>query len=524
MKNMAKGARLTSNRALTKRFGFKIFNKTLIPRLIIFVAIVAISGAATGCSLIPSSLSLPSETQAVLSGSGITFSNGYGITVLSQTVKGREIDLEVTTTAVQGTHEIIILLPESYYSNPTARYPVLYLLNGALAGPSQWVTSGGMAGAITDPYNLITVIPDGGLKGWYVNWNNCATICPQNWQTFHLDQLVPWIDANLRTIPDRSARAIAGLSMGGYGAVHYAEVAPNLFSYVASFSGALDTGNFTTEVTINAEEAGLVPGSGTPVPPGSIFGNNYIADSDVNPANIANLKNTFVALYVGQGDATGPGIVEAAVYQQNQLMAYNMAQAGIHYWYSEDHEPSQAFGWGCDGDHDINCWNAYLANALPTMMAHLTPATNVSPPLPPPDTNVVVNPGFESGMAPWTCSGSCGVDIGLGNAHSGNNNGWVRNSFGWNDIEQTVSVVPDTTYTLTGWIRTSSNNTAGYFGLRDLQGNVIGQTQYGSLPNYTQLSVTINVGPVNKVVLFAGLWAVNGDTWAQVDDVSLSPN
>ena len=462
---------------------------------------------------------------------GPTFANGNGISVVSQTSNGREIDLTVNTTAVSGQHKVIVLLPEGYGANPTARYPVLYLLHGALADPTGWVVAPGAAGQITDPYPVITVIPDGGLKGWYLNWKSCAQVCPQNWETFHLTQLVPWIDANLRTIANRSGRAIAGLSMGGFGSMHYAEDRPDLFSYAASFSGAVDTGNFTTESAIYGEETGAVPGSGTPVPPGSIMGPEYapfnstaLAISDVKASNIAKLVNTTVALYVGTGNSSsGDGIVESAVKPQNDLMASNMAAAGINYWYSQDHVSSPSLGWGCDDNHDQMCWNAYLNDDMPRMMAVLS-TPNLPPPPPPPPGNAVADPGFESsGMGPWVCTSQCGVDAGLGNAHSGANNGWVRNTTGWNDIHQTVSVAANTNYTLTGWVRTSANNNAGYFGVRDTAGNVIGETEYNALGSYTQLTVHLNTGGNTSVVVYGGLWPPNNqDTWAQFDDFSLT--
>jgi S-formylglutathione hydrolase FrmB len=460
-----------------------------------------------------------------------TFTSGNGITVVNQTSNGREIDLTVTTTAVSGQHQVIVLLPESYSNDTTTRYPVLYLFHGALAGPNAWTTNGGAANSITDPYPLITVMPDAGLKGWNVNWQSCAQICPQNWETFHLSQVVPWIDANLRTIANRTGRAVAGLSMGGFGSIHYAEDRADLFTYAAGFSGALDTGDYTTESAIYGEETGAVPGSGTPVPPGSIMGPEYapfnqtaLNISDTKASNIAKLVNTTVGLYVGTGNgSSGDGIVESAVKPQNDRMAAGMAAAGVHYWYSQDHVNSADLGWGCDNNHDQMCWNAYLADDLPRMMAVLSHPT-LPPPPPPPPGNVVADPGFESaGMGPWVCTGQCGVDQNLGNAHSGVNNGWVRNTSGWNDIHQTVPVAANTNYTLTGWIRTSANNNAGYFGVRTTGGTVISEQEYNALAGYTQLTVHLNSGNNTSVQVYGGLWPPNNqDTWAQFDDFSLS--
>ncbi|MBS1849106.1 MAG: carbohydrate binding domain-containing protein [Actinobacteria bacterium] len=474
---------------------------------------------------------LPTAALAPNAGaSSATLTNGNGISVVSRVDSGRQINLTITTTDVQGTHQVIILLPPGYDTSGTTRYPVLYLLHGALAGPDSWVTNGGAADQITAGYPVITVIPDQGVKGWGMDWQNPGSLAPQKWESYTLDQLVPWIDANLRTIANRSGRAVAGLSMGGFAAMHYAEDRPDLFSYVASFSGALDLGNATTGFTILGEEIGIVPGSGTPVWPGAIMGGEVwplnataVQLAAVNPANIAHLANTTVALYVGTGDGSGPGIVEAAVKPQNDLMANRLWQAGVNYYYSQDHQPSPAYGWGCDNDHSQMCWNAYLADDMPRMMAVLAhPGGSITPPAPP-STPAFTDGGFESaGMGPWVCMGNCGVDHGLGNAHSGTSNGWVRNNNNaWNDIDQTVAVQPNTNYTLTGWVRTSSNAANGYFGARTTGGTVIAESKFGSVPGYTQLSVTFNSGPNTAVTIYGGEWCF-GDTWIQIDDVALN--
>ena len=79
-------------------------------------------------------------------------------------------------------------------------------------------------------------MPDGGKVGWYTNWVDQSGGA-QAWRDFHVDQLIPWIDANLRTIASKCGRAIAGLSMGGFGAIRYAQDRPDLFAYVAQLLG-----------------------------------------------------------------------------------------------------------------------------------------------------------------------------------------------------------------------------------------------------------------------------------------------
>lgn len=141
--------------------------------------------------------------------------------------------------------------------------------------------------------------------------------------------------------------------------------------------------------------------------------------------------------------------------------------------------------------------------------------------------NLLSEPGFETQaatpvMAPWYVQGRGGVDRDLGHARTGRDNGYVRDSSGWNALKQRVVVQPYTDYTLRGWVRTSANTTAGYFGARGLNdGPILGERSFGSLPGYTEQVVSFNSGARSVVEVYGGLWA-SGDTWLQLDDVSLT--
>jgi hypothetical protein len=145
--------------------------------------------------------------------------------------------------------------------------------------------------------------------------------------------------------------------------------------------------------------------------------------------------------------------------------------------------------------------------------------------------NLVGHAGFEeqpssSATSPWYVQGNGGVDRNLGFARTGANNGFVRNTTGWNALKQEVPVTPNTSYTLTGWLRTSSNQGDGYFGARLLNGGAILNEVHLTQPfaNYTQVSVQFNSGSSHSVELYAGFWANNADTWLQLDDVRLTRN
>jgi S-formylglutathione hydrolase FrmB len=84
-------------------------------------------------------------------------------------------------------------------------------------------------------YEEIIVMPDA-ANSWYVN-NHAG---PQlRWEDYVIDDLIPYIDSHYRTVASRGGRAIAGLSMGGYGALYLGLKYHNLFSAVASLSGVV---------------------------------------------------------------------------------------------------------------------------------------------------------------------------------------------------------------------------------------------------------------------------------------------
>jgi hypothetical protein len=75
---------------------------------------------------------------------------------------------------------------------------------------------------------------------------------------------------------------------------------------------------------------------------------------------------------------------------------------------------------------------------------------------------------------------------------------------------------------VSAWVRTSANNNAGYVGLRTTTGTVVGETTYARLDAYTQITRTVNSGNNTALVVYGGLWPNGGDTWAQIDDVTVT--
>jgi S-formylglutathione hydrolase FrmB len=126
-----------------------------------------------------------------------------------------------------------VILPPDYDTSTTTRYPVLYLLHGLTGHYSDWASRTNVADHAAQ-YRMIVVTPEGN-DGWYTN---NATVTTDKYESYILDELIPDVQQRYRTIEARYGRAIAGLSMGGYGAIKFGLKSPQTFAFAASMSGA----------------------------------------------------------------------------------------------------------------------------------------------------------------------------------------------------------------------------------------------------------------------------------------------
>ena len=125
-----------------------------------------------------------------------------------------------------------VVLPAGY-SGSQERYPVLYLLHGWQGDETNWVS---LTHLVEDAsaYKLIVVTPRGG-NSWYVN---SATRAQDRYADYVFQDLIAEVDAHYRTIASPHERAVAGISMGGYGAMLFSLRHPGAFAFAASISGA----------------------------------------------------------------------------------------------------------------------------------------------------------------------------------------------------------------------------------------------------------------------------------------------
>ena len=128
------------------------------------------------------------------------------------------------------------VLPSGYtLITSSKRYPVLYLLHGWNGQPQGWLTETRLK-EYAAHYQLIIILPEGD-NGWYTD---SATVREGKYESYILQELIPDVDHRFRTIAERKGRAVAGLSMGGYGALKFGLKHPDVFALSASMSGALD--------------------------------------------------------------------------------------------------------------------------------------------------------------------------------------------------------------------------------------------------------------------------------------------
>jgi len=137
---------------------------------------------------------------------------------------------------INATLPYTIVLPPDYLRSKTTRYPVLYLLHGWSGHYTDWITRTNVADYAAH-YRMILVMPEGN-NSWYTD---SAGVASDKYETYVLQELLPDVQKRYRTIESRYGRGIAGLSMGGFGALKFGVKSPGTFAFAGSISAALAT-------------------------------------------------------------------------------------------------------------------------------------------------------------------------------------------------------------------------------------------------------------------------------------------
>jgi len=159
-----------------------------------------------------------------------TAARGADAVVAQDRVAPRQLDLTVRSRALGRNAQVRLLTPDGWRPGTGRRWPVLYLLHGCCDTYDSWTRSTDVE-QLTQLRDVLVVMPEGGDVGFYSNWLDGPA-----WQDFHLRELPRILE---RGFGAGTRRAIAGLSMGGLGAIDYAARRPHAFRAAASFSGVL---------------------------------------------------------------------------------------------------------------------------------------------------------------------------------------------------------------------------------------------------------------------------------------------
>jgi len=128
--------------------------------------------------------------------------------------------------------DVIVFLPPSYNNDKKRRYPVVYALHGYSIGAEQWTHEIHVPQTIEGAFaqgakEMIIVVPDS--KTVYYGSMYSSSVTTGDFEKFIWDDVVAYIDAHYRTIPDRQSRGLVGHSMGGYGASRIGMKHPDVF-------------------------------------------------------------------------------------------------------------------------------------------------------------------------------------------------------------------------------------------------------------------------------------------------------
>jgi diacylglycerol O-acyltransferase/trehalose O-mycolyltransferase len=153
-----------------------------------------------------------------------------GATVRAEKRAGpRLLDLTIRSAALGADAKVRLMTPIGWSKHGRA-WPVLFLLHGCCDTYVSWTRSTDVE-TLRQLRDVLVVMPAGGDVGFYSDW-----LDGPGWETFHLDELRRLLE---RDYGAGRRRVIAGLSMGGLGAMGYAARHPGLFAAAASFSGTL---------------------------------------------------------------------------------------------------------------------------------------------------------------------------------------------------------------------------------------------------------------------------------------------
>lgn len=225
-----------------------------------------------------------------------------------------------------------IVLPASFDAHKTKRFPILYELHG-LGDNEQFLVHSGLWNVVEDERErgelkeFLIATPAGGAS-FYINSKDGKV----RYEDFLLREFFPFIEKKYRVLLGRANRAISGVSMGGYGALHLAFRHPQLFSSVSAHSAALIE-KLPAFVNTAQSPRSRILGAMFGSPPDTAFWNANSPLTLARPANLAGLK-----IYFDCGDQDDYGFDTGAAALDKILTARKIAHE--FHIYPGRHDPA----------------------------------------------------------------------------------------------------------------------------------------------------------------------------------------
>lgn len=312
-------------------------------------------------------------------------------------------DLVVHSTAANLDLSARVIVPSSWTPTSSALFPVLYLLGGHGNSHEAWTCATKLYEFVKDT-GVMVVMPEAmwaynrsrsdyrpdnvqdGVPTWYADWQSPAVTYngksfQMKAQTFHTQELRQLINSVYHG--DDTRTAVAGLSMGGFGAMHYFALEPSRYVAAASFSGPIDSSY--ASVTFGGVSVSGVPevirasidlklGAGKADKLwGSINSATWVANNPRTYALRGQLNDKPLYLAAGEGGGTGPEGIDFDIF------GFDTPEAGAYLSTRSTRRaisnPALSTQWLPDAGHNWANWNASVCRALKKT---LLPALGVS--------------------------------------------------------------------------------------------------------------------------------------------------
>lgn len=278
----------------------------------------------------------------------------------------RMVDLQISSPAVNATLPVRVLVPKGWSKGASRTWPVLYLLHGGADNYTSWTRMTDIATKAAD-MDAIIVMPEAGRAGNYSNWYNNGKRGAPAWETFHLTEVRRLLETGYRA---GTRRAVAGLSMGAYGAMKYAALHRGMFRFAGSFSGVVSTRlPGIPELIMNAQAS---EGQNPLALWGDPIRNRNVWKANDPAAHVRNLRGVSIYISSGTTARTGeldpPGMPWSLAHLGEPISAYTAKDLVAKL---RMHGIKPVVNLYKDGTHSWPYWQREFNNAFPMILTSL---------------------------------------------------------------------------------------------------------------------------------------------------------